>query len=137
MCIRDSVPLDPRAVADHQPPTLLIDLVGERLNVRGDLGLQRRSEHLPVSYTHLDVYKRQLHSPVAHRPAHTLDLGGRCHGVATLRPVSYTHLRRAPVAWAWKVSMSKPWWASTRRWSGSRVGDAGAFGTGLNTVVRA
>jgi len=34
------------AIADHQPPTVLIDLVGERIDVGGDLGLQRRREHL-------------------------------------------------------------------------------------------
>jgi len=27
------------AIADHQPTTALVELVGERLDVRGDLGL--------------------------------------------------------------------------------------------------
>jgi hypothetical protein len=34
------------AVADHQTVPVLVDLVGERLDVGGDLGLQRRREHL-------------------------------------------------------------------------------------------
>jgi len=34
-------------IADHQPPTSLVELVDERLDVGGDLGLQRRSEHRP------------------------------------------------------------------------------------------
>jgi len=36
-----------RTVVDHQPVTVLIDDVGELLNVGGDLGLQRRRQHLP------------------------------------------------------------------------------------------
>ena len=54
---------------------------------------------MPVSYTHLDVYKRQgLHSTEGHHP-HTagtaegdlLTLRG-LHGLPLLPPVSYTHL---------------------------------------------
>jgi hypothetical protein len=35
------------AVADHQPVTGLVELAGMSLDVRGDLGLQRRRQHLP------------------------------------------------------------------------------------------
>ena len=35
------------AVADHQPATVLVDLVGVSVDVGGDLGLQRRGQHLP------------------------------------------------------------------------------------------
>ena len=41
------LPLGVVAVADHQPVTVLVDLVGELLDVGGDLGLQRRRQHLP------------------------------------------------------------------------------------------
>jgi hypothetical protein len=34
------------AVADHQPPPVLIDLITELVNVGSDLGGQRRSQHL-------------------------------------------------------------------------------------------
>ena len=34
-------------VADHQPPALLVELACERIDVGGDLGLQRRRQHLP------------------------------------------------------------------------------------------
>ena len=34
-------------VADDQPPARLVDLVLECLDVGGDLGLQRRRQHLP------------------------------------------------------------------------------------------
>ncbi len=35
------------AVADHQPPAVLVDLVGVRLDVGRDLRLQRRRQHPP------------------------------------------------------------------------------------------
>jgi hypothetical protein len=35
------------AVADHQPPSVLVDLIGELLDVGGDFGLQRGRKHLP------------------------------------------------------------------------------------------
>jgi hypothetical protein len=35
------LPLGVVAVADHQPPAVLVDLVGERLDIRGSLGPQR------------------------------------------------------------------------------------------------
>ena len=38
-------------VAHHQPPTHLVDLVGERLDVDSDLGLQRCRKHLPSAVT--------------------------------------------------------------------------------------
>ena len=38
-------------VANHQPSTVFVDLVGERLNVGGNLGLQRRRQHLPGPVT--------------------------------------------------------------------------------------
>jgi hypothetical protein len=35
------------AVADHQPPPVLVDLIDELVDVGGDLGMQRRRQHLP------------------------------------------------------------------------------------------
>lgn len=34
------------AVANHQPPPIPVDLIGERFDVGGDLSLQRRRQHL-------------------------------------------------------------------------------------------
>ena len=39
------------AVADHQPVTPGVDLLGVSLDVRGDLGLQRGREHRPRTIT--------------------------------------------------------------------------------------
>src|SRR5450759_3608972 len=47
-----------RPVADHQPPSVIIELVGERLDVGGDLRMQRGSEHLPRAVTHDRVKQR-------------------------------------------------------------------------------
>ena len=35
----------------REPPTVLVNLVTERLDVGGDLGLQRRGQHLPSAVT--------------------------------------------------------------------------------------
>jgi len=43
----DHVPLQVVAVADHHPVPGLVQDVGELLDVRRDLGLQRRRQHLP------------------------------------------------------------------------------------------
>ena len=40
------------AVADHQPVTVLVDLIRVRVDVGGDLGLQRRRQHLPGTVAH-------------------------------------------------------------------------------------
>jgi hypothetical protein len=40
------------AIADHQSTTVLVDLVGELLHIRRNLGLQRRGQHLPRTVTH-------------------------------------------------------------------------------------
>jgi hypothetical protein len=40
-----------RAGADHQPPTLAVEQLSVRVEVRRDLGLQRRREHLPGTLT--------------------------------------------------------------------------------------
>jgi hypothetical protein len=40
------------AVADHQTTAVLVALAGVRVEVRGDLGLQRRREHPPRTVTH-------------------------------------------------------------------------------------
>ena len=34
------------AVADHEPPPVLVDLISELVDVGGDLGVQRRGQHL-------------------------------------------------------------------------------------------
>jgi hypothetical protein len=46
------------AVADHQPPAVLIELVSERLDVGCDLGLQRHGQHLPGAVTHDLIQQR-------------------------------------------------------------------------------
>ena len=48
---REHLPRRRGPVADHQPPPHLIDLVGVRVDIRGDLRLQRRRQH-PVGYHH-------------------------------------------------------------------------------------
>ncbi len=40
------------AVADHQPVPVLVDLIGVGVDVGGDLGLQRRRQHLPGTVAH-------------------------------------------------------------------------------------
>ena len=40
------------AVSHHQPVAVLVELVGVRLDIRGDLGLQRRGEHPPRAIAH-------------------------------------------------------------------------------------
>jgi len=49
------------AVADHQPATVLVDLVGVCLDVGGDLGLQRRGQHLPGTAAHDFIEQRPTH----------------------------------------------------------------------------
>jgi hypothetical protein len=46
------------AITDHQPPTVLVELVLELLDVGGDLGLQRRGQHLPSPVTDDLIKKR-------------------------------------------------------------------------------
>jgi ribosomal protein S18 acetylase RimI-like enzyme len=46
------------AITDHQPPTVLVELVLELLDVGGDLGLQRRGQHLPSTIAHDLIKKR-------------------------------------------------------------------------------
>ncbi len=46
------------AVADHQPPAVLVELLGVGFDVGGDLGLQRRGEHLPGAVAHDRVEQR-------------------------------------------------------------------------------
>ena len=45
-----------------------------------------------VSYTHLDVYKRQVRGGTLPYPAFTFGDGGSCDGACRRYPVSYTHL---------------------------------------------
>jgi hypothetical protein len=49
------------AVADHQPATLLVDLVAVGVDVGGDLGVQRRGEHLPGPFPGELVQQRPTH----------------------------------------------------------------------------
>ena len=58
----EHVPLAVVAVADHQPPPVLVDLIGERLDVGADLGLQRRRQHLPGTIAD---------NPIKQRPTRT------------------------------------------------------------------
>jgi hypothetical protein len=46
------------AITDHQPPTVLVELVLELLDVDGDLGLQGRGQHLPSTVAHDHIKKR-------------------------------------------------------------------------------
>jgi len=41
------LPLTVVAIAHHQAPTVLVAVIGELLNIGGDLSLQCRSQHLP------------------------------------------------------------------------------------------
>jgi hypothetical protein len=47
------------AVAHHQPPAVLVALTDVRIDVRGDLGLQRRCEHPTSPVTH-DLVDQRL-----------------------------------------------------------------------------
>jgi hypothetical protein len=49
------------AVADHQPVTRPVDLVSERLDICGNLGLQRRGQHLPGTIADQLVEQRPAH----------------------------------------------------------------------------
>jgi len=40
------------AVAHDQPVAVLIEMVGMGIDIGGDLGLQRRREHLPRAIAH-------------------------------------------------------------------------------------
>jgi hypothetical protein len=55
---RRHLPLGMEAITDHQPPTVLVELVLELLDVGGDLGLQRRGQHLPSTIAHDLIKKR-------------------------------------------------------------------------------
>jgi hypothetical protein len=60
---RDHLPFGVVAVAHHQPPAMLIDLVGERLDIGDDLGLQRGRKHLPRPNTHDFIGPRERAAP--------------------------------------------------------------------------
>jgi hypothetical protein len=55
------------AVADHQTATGLIDLVGELLDIGGDLGLQGGREHLPGAVTDDLIEQRRAARRAARR----------------------------------------------------------------------
>jgi len=55
---RRHLPLGMEAITDHQPSTVLVELVLELLDVGGDLGLQRRGQHLPSTVAHDLIKKR-------------------------------------------------------------------------------
>jgi hypothetical protein len=46
------------AIADHQTPAVLIELITELVNVGSDLGGQRRREHLPSAVANDLIDKR-------------------------------------------------------------------------------
>jgi len=52
------------AVADHQPMTVLVELVSMCLDVGGDLGLQRRGQHLPGTVAHDLIEQKRATGPV-------------------------------------------------------------------------
>ena len=54
-------------VADHQPPALLVELACERIDVGGDLGLQRRRQHLPGAVADDLIKQRPTGRLVGHR----------------------------------------------------------------------
>jgi hypothetical protein len=49
------------AVTDYQPVTGLVDLIRERLDMGGDLGLQRRRQHLPGAVADQLIQQRPTH----------------------------------------------------------------------------
>lgn len=55
------LPLRVVAVAHHQPPAVLVDLVGEPVDISRDLGSRRRSEHLPRTLAHDLIDRRTRH----------------------------------------------------------------------------
>jgi hypothetical protein len=55
------------AVAHHQPPPVLVNLIGELLDIGGHLSAQRRRQHLPGTITN-DLVEQRLgptHPPQA------------------------------------------------------------------------
>jgi hypothetical protein len=64
-CGRGDLPPGVIAVAHHHPPAVLVELVGVSVDVGGDLGLQRRGEHLTGAVTDDLVEQRRT----ARRPA--------------------------------------------------------------------
>ena len=86
MCIRDRVILSPSPASENKFGCV----GGSRLYpvTSAPAPVKIRHSHAPVSYTHLDVYKRQIqptHSSAPHgkRPARRM---------SSTIPVSYTHL---------------------------------------------
>ena len=59
---RGDLPRVVEAVADHQPTTLRVELVGMSVDVGGDLGQQRRRQHLPRPVASELVEQRPTHS---------------------------------------------------------------------------
>ncbi len=57
----DDLPRGVEAVAHHQPVAVLVNLTGVGLDVRGDLGQQRRGEHLPGAVAGELVEQRPTH----------------------------------------------------------------------------
>ena len=57
------------AVTHHHPPAILIAQPGELADVRGDLGLQRRGQHLPGAVPH-DLVDQRRRLPGRQRASH-------------------------------------------------------------------
>jgi hypothetical protein len=51
------------AVADHQPTTVAVELVGARVDVGGNLSAQRRGQHLPRPVAHDLIEQRRARQP--------------------------------------------------------------------------
>jgi hypothetical protein len=54
------------AVAHHQPPPVLVNLIGELLDIGGHLSAQRRRQHLPGTITN-DLVEQRL-GPTRRKP---------------------------------------------------------------------
>ena len=97
------------AVTHHHPPSILIAQPGELADIRGDLGLQRRGQHLPGAVPHdlVDQRRRlpgrQRASHVRHYcehgctfPARRSSAGHCLRPLTTRSPGRYTLLRSHP-----------------------------------------
>ena len=62
MCIRDRL-YSPKTGKTYDGTIVLADTGGKYVNYR--ISVQRDREVTPVSYTHLDVYKRQLYGRIS------------------------------------------------------------------------
>ena len=94
MCIRDRLEADPYRPPYYRPDASdpAMQYMRERRRVLGGSVPSRRVEHapLPVSYTHLDVYKRQVRGD----PDHPANFGRLCTKGSTLHLTATAEITR-------------------------------------------